>query len=220
MQKFLKQLFLFKDVDNEIIDRLIDKISPEVKEFERNELIYSPLVYEEKIGFIIEGACEVRRVHTYGAYTPLNLLKPGDPFGIIPVLATEPQFPTEIYAKKHSAVLFITKTDFLHLMSISSAVALNVNRFLADRIVFLNSKIRTFSGSSAEEKLVNYILTASRTASSTSFPFNRKRTSELLNIGRASLYRALDSLRERGLITYDTKKIYIIDLAGLERKSK
>ena len=52
------------------------------------------------------------------------------------------------------------------------------------------------------------------------FELNRKRTAELISTGRASLYRALDALRDEGYITYDSKKIYINDPKGLERNSQ
>jgi len=52
------------------------------------------------------------------------------------------------------------------------------------------------------------------------FDFNKKKSAEALNCGRASLYRALASLESEGYISFESKKINIIDLEGLERISK
>lgn len=219
MNKFIKQLFLFKGMDDKELDTLISKISFREERFERGDVIYSPDNFSQMIGFISDGQCEVRKQHSDGSYTPLNILKKYDSFGIISVLNDSSEYPTHIIAARPSAVLFIHKNDFFILLS-SPKVSLNVCKFLSSKVVFLNSKIRTFSCSDVEEKLANHILITAREMRSDSFDFNRKRTSEILNTGRASLYRALDSLKKDGIITYDSKKIYIIDLEGLERKTK
>ena len=52
------------------------------------------------------------------------------------------------------------------------------------------------------------------------FEFNKKKSAEALNCGRASLYRAIDALRSSGLITLADKKIIINDPEGLERITK
>ena len=46
------------------------------------------------------------------------------------------------------------------------------------------------------------------------------KTADKLGVGRASLYRALDSLADSGVIKLETKKIFIIDPKGLERITK
>ena len=71
-----------------------------------------------------------------------------------------------------------------------------------------------------EKKLASYLMLSSKKLNSNEFELNRKKTSELISTGRASLYRALDSLASSGVITYDSKKIYINDPEGLERISK
>ena len=217
--ELLKHLFLFQGVSDNDLKCLISKITFSEERFERGATIYSPTNFTEKIGFIIDGKCEVRKVHPDSTYTPINVLKKHDSFGIISVLNDTPEFPTHIVALKDSAALFISKSDFLLLLSFP-IVSLNVCKFLAKKVVFLNSKISTFSCSDVEEKLANHILIVSNETESNSFIFNRKRTAELLNTGRASLYRALDSLKQDGIITYDSKKIYIVDREGLERKTK
>ena len=84
----------------------------------------------------------------------------------------------------------------------------------------LNGKVAAFSGTSCEEKLISSIISTAKSLGKLEFPFNRKRTAESISCGRASLYRAMESLKSRGLIDYDNKKIYIKDLNSLERTKK
>ena len=99
-------------------------------------------------------------------------------------------------------------------------ISLNVIGFLTERITFLNDRIAAFSGVSVEEKLVNYILGLRKRYGSDEFEFNKKRSAEAISCGRASLYRAMDSLANAGYVSFDNKKVYILDQQGLERMSK
>ena len=84
----------------------------------------------------------------------------------------------------------------------------------------MNNKVHTFSGATVEKKLANYLILTSKKQNSGEFELNRKKTAELISTGRASLYRALDSLAQNGFISFDSKNIYILDPEGLERISK
>ena len=94
---------------------------------------------------------------------------------------------------------------------------LNIIKFLAKKINFLNDKIAAFSGGKIEEKLAKYLLGLKKKYGSSKFDFNKKKSAEALNCGRASLYRAIDALEKGGFISLDNKKINIIDPEGLER---
>ena len=102
----------------------------------------------------------------------------------------------------------------------SSAVAMNVIRFLAGKIDFLNQKIATFSSDTVEDKLANFLLNEHKKHGSNEFLLNCKRTAEAISAGRASLYRAIASLTDAGIIKLENKKIIILDPQGLERKTK
>ena len=107
----------------------------------------------------------------------------------------------------------------MRLISIEPDVSMNVIKFLAGRVSFLNKKIATLSNTSAEEKLSVFLLEQYREHGA-EFSINCKKVSEALSLGRASLYRALKQLEDEGTIKYDTKKIYINDPKGLERNTK
>ena len=216
---FLKNTFLFKSVDASMIDGLLTSVHLEEKSYQKGDIIYSPDDFERKIGFVYEGECIVGRYST-GAIIPLNLIKAYDSFGILTCFSERDEFPTVITAKTNAKVLFIYADDLKLILKRSAEVSLNVIDFLSRKISFLNDKIAAFSGGSIEEKLANYILSLKKKHNSLEFEFNKKKSAEALNCGRASLYRAIDSLKMAGLITLDNKKIIINDPSGLERITK
>jgi len=216
---FLCETFLFKNLEQDIANKLIGQISIEERKYLKGDTIYSPENFEEKVGFVLDGKCRISR-HTSTGPVPLNLLKRGDSFAITTIFSTRDMFPTIATAATNSAVIFITKNDILYLISQSVQIAVNIMNFLTERIEFLNDKIAAFSSGTVGEKLVNYILTLVKKHGTNEFEFNKKRSAEALNCGRASLYRAMDSLAMSGYVTFADKKIYILDLKGLERISK
>lgn len=211
----LKNSFLFNSLNDAEFSRASDCFSGEVKTFERGEEIYSPNSFQRKIGFIISGECVVCRNQNSGGRVTLNTIFPGGSFGISTVFSKD-DFPTVIFAKRRTSVVFLTQDELLHLMREFPAVALNIIRFQNERITFLNKKIETFSAGSAEKRLACYLLDELKSKGDT-FVFNRKKTSELLGVGRASLYRALDTLIAKDILCCNDKKIYIKDPKGLER---
>jgi CRP-like cAMP-binding protein len=217
IKKILSSLFLFNSVSDYELEQICGEITPEIKKFKHGEKIYSPYEFEKKLGFVLSGECSVERIKQKGSNVPLNLLCTGDSFGIMAVLSKAEEFPTVVIAKKESKILFISETDALHLMNSYSTVAMNVINFLAKKIEFLNKKVATFSSDTVEEKLASLLLLRANEAGADEFVFNAKKSAEAINIGRASLYRAISSLSLAGLIILDNKKIIILDRKGLER---
>lgn len=213
---FLKNTFLFKGISEDDIDFLLNDVKTEEKTYQRTELIFSPDEFERKLGFVLRGECLVGR-QSGGTFLPLNTLGEGDSFGILTVFSARDEFPTLIKSKGACTVLFFSAEEVHRLVAKSPEVSMNVIRFLARKISFLNDKITSFSGGSVEEKLAGYILEQRRKHNSLSFDFNKKKSAEALNCGRASLYRAIASLEEDGLISFENKKIIINDQNGLER---
>ena len=217
---FLSQVFLFNNVCEQDLNEIIKTISPEIIEYEPKAEIYTPNAYEHKIGFIVNGECAVERIKNDGNAVPLNTLRSGDSFGIMTVLSCSDEFPTKVVAKKKSRIVFITKKDTLYLINQHSQIAMNVISFLAKKIEFLNNKVATFSSDTVEEKLANFIFLEYKKRNSVEFPFNCKKTAEVINSGRASLYRAITALNDENIIRLENKKIIILDPEGLERNTK
>ena len=216
--EFLKATFLLKGIPKAEENRARKLLSPILLSYEKGDTVRkendSPY-----IGFLKAGLLEVKRPLPDGGQLPLNSIAEHGSFGILSVFSAK-EYPTLIYAKKRSEVVKIDKTEFLQLIGACPTVALNVITFLSDRISFLNEKIAAFSAGSVSDKLAAYILTLTKNTGSLELKLNKKGLSEALNLGRASVYRGLGSLKEEGLIDFDDKKIYIKDLIGLERMSK
>lgn len=215
----LKDSFLFRGLSEEEISRLLTDKAPRSLTFKRGEIVYSSQDSNAMVGFVVSGECQVRLDHSDGGKTILNAIGEGGSFGILSVLSAE-DFPTTIYASRNSHILFFTADQIDYFVNNCSQISQNLIHFLAQKISFLNKKIATFSGNRVEKRLAAFLLCEGERHSSDVFPFNRQKTAEEINAGRASVYRAIASLEEEGLIKIDDKKIHINDREGLERIAK
>lgn len=92
----------------------------------------------------------------------------------------------------------------------------NYLSFLSDRIDYLNKKITYITAGSAERKLATFF--ASFEKAEFELPVSFSSLSDMLDIGRASLYRALDKLVSDGCIERDGNDIKIINKALMLEK--
>ena len=95
------------------------------------------------------------------------------------------------------------------MMQRDPRITKNYISYLSQRILFLNEKISVLSAGTAEERLKLLLLQrGSLKCSMTSL-------SQELNLGRASLYRAIASLESKGIIRQEKNSIVILDDKGL-----
>ncbi len=217
INEYLENLFLFNGIDTQTLIDIFKRLNPEVSSFISKEIIYSPEEFHKKIGFILKGSCVVERINSDNKAIPLNKLYENDSFGIVAVLGQTDKFPTRIKALTKTEILFLSQQDVEYLIEKYPKIAKNIIYYLSGKIVFLNSKIATFASDTVEQKLANHILNKNEETQEAFIPFNCKKSAEALNIGRASLYRAITSFTEKKYIRLENKKIYIIDRLGLER---
>ncbi len=218
LNDFLKSTFLFSSIDDSELEALIEHSPPTHQSYKRGDKVYSS-TDRKLVGFVVNGKCEIRRIKPDGSKTVLNSLAEHQSFGILSIFSSE-EFPTQIFALTNCEILYFTDEQIKDFVNSNLQISKKLINFLANRINFLNKKIATFSGTRVEDRLAAFILCERERFATDSFPFNCQKTAEEINAGRASVYRALTSLEEQGLLTVDNKKIYIKDLLGLERMTK
>ena len=148
----------------------------------------------------------------------LNRLNEADVFGAATVFFSKKEAVSTITAKTKVKVLFIERNLLEKIMENDFAVASAYIAFLSERVYFLNRKIIGFTAKSADCALADYVL---RSADENGFlEVNMSRIASTLDIGRTTLYRALEVLREEGLLEYNGKKMQILNKELLEQRSK
>ncbi len=156
-----------------------------------------------------------------GRQTILKFIAPGNAVGVASLFADDPP-NTRIVAcgDGKSEMLFIERSAFEDLLKSERSARFRINLvcFLADRVSFLNSKIDYVTAGNADRRLAIFIKnTPLANDGSLSIGMSMTSLALALDIGRASLYRALDSLEEQHIISREGKRIFLLSSEKLEQ---
>jgi len=133
----------------------------------------------------------------------------GSVFGIATLYASCDQFPTRISAKTHCRVVFICADALRRFIENDKEATVSFLRIMGDKIVYLNKKISILTAGSAERKL-SLFLYENETDGVYRIRSSASALADMLGIGRASLYRALERLELDGFIKRDEKSITLL----------
>lgn len=205
----LTACLLFKDTSEDLINRIVTDPRTRWQRFEAGESLQTA---ESKakptLTVLAEGTLSVYREKVL-----LNEIKAPGIVGAAALFGDEKKYQTTVVAKKSVQVLVLTQKQVEELIAEDKGFALSYVKFLSDRIRFLNSRIASFTAGSAEAKLAGYLI---KNSTDSVCRVSRTRLASELDMGRASLYRAIDSLVEKKLIATDGKNISVLDKDGLK----
>ncbi|MBE6777561.1 MAG: Crp/Fnr family transcriptional regulator [Ruminococcaceae bacterium] len=198
-------LFLFKGLENSQIEELHLN---DVTHFKKGDIIYSDTVFNNAIGFIIEGsAVAVSNNHNE---TFLKTFTQNMCFGAAAVFGGDKNYVSTITAKSDCQILFITEKELQSIFEKFPQTAINYITFLSDKVRFLNNKLCVISCLSAEDTVLTYLSNVKDNDGYAQIPKNMTLFAKMLGLSRASLYRALDILMQNGSILKENNKYKVI----------
>lgn len=204
-QKLLLGTFLFRDVDEFLVEQLLSDPRCTLVDYEKNQVIYEKEQYYKSLGVILSG--RVRAEKESRLY--LSTLEAGQCFGAAAMFHEEDGYINRLIALSPCQVFYIPEDVLRWIMRRDYKVAENYISYLSRRLLFLNEKLEILTAGSAEKRLARYLLMNGDISCSMTELSNQ------LNLGRASLYRAIEALEGKGLIRQNNKHISILDRDGL-----
>ena len=203
---------LFAGVGEPVLRELLDTNEAELRTFASGELLL-PEDTAPRAGLILSGKASVTTPDE-GRSVLLRYLGAGDLFGIANLFSNDP-FVSQIRATKPTGCFLLSENGVKRLLRESEAFREHYVSFLGNRIRFLNRKIGYLTAGNAERRLALYL--SSLGAGKVRLPISISDLSELLDIGRASLYRALDRLEADGYLSRSGKEWTLPDPDVLKR---
>jgi len=161
-----------------------------------------------ELAIISKGRCEVRKHTTVGRAIVMSRLSTGDMFGAVTLFDRGDTPMTEVYALSPCTALFFSEAAMRQLLGADSTLVENYLAYLCERIRFLNARIDVFTAGTAEQRLYGWLAAAEQDGAAPIVSLTK--LAAILDIGRASLYRAINSLTERGCIEKDGKRLKIL----------
>jgi len=168
--------------------------------------IYTTSSFRRSIGVLTHGNAVVTGL----SGVVLNSFVAGDCFGAAAIFGGGEEYVSTVKAKPRCDVIFISAERLEELFRQRGDIALNYIAFLSNRIRFLNLKIEGFTLPSAASALRMW-LERNENCGEVVPSGGLAALARQLNIGRASLYRALSELEAAGEIAREGKVITLLN---------
>lgn len=206
--KILDLLPITKGADAQIMVQAMQKAPPSYLHFERESMILSPGEMTGALYVLCQGNAIAYCADT-DKQVLLRAFSPYEMFGFSNLFTDQP-FATKIVAKTECKVLVLHKDFLTYLIDHDAVVRYQYIALLANKTLYLNQKISCLTAGSAEQRLA-FWLDAHATDNTLTLDMPMNALCTMLDIGRASLYRAFDKLEQDGFITKEQKTIRILD---------
>lgn len=213
--KLIYKTFLFENVDEILVEQMISDPRCLSQKFERNEIIYDEAHFRHCLGIVLSGEIRVDKMTPERKKMKMSILHTGECFGAAAMFQERERYATVLTAEKSTQILFLPEEQILWAMRRNYTLTENYIRYLSDRIWFLNQKIFGLTAGTAEQRLALFL--GEHCGEDGSFKDSLTDLSRELNIGRASLYRALDTLELKGMICRTGRFLTVIDMEGLRQ---
>lgn len=218
LRTMLEHCFLFENTDAQSVDFALGHDGCEVYDFTAGEEVYSREDFRRSIGLVVSGFLRAAKISSDGTETLMASFGAGDVFGAAALFNEEKTYVSRIVSRRKSQVIFLSQALLRTLFSIDSRMAENYITYLSGRLCYLNRKIDGFTDGRAEARLARYLfdLSYTRDCADVTLPCSLTDLSHTLSIGRASLYRAMETLSDEQYIEREGKHIRILSLTGLK----
>ena len=205
--------FLFSGLTEGEAKEALSHAAPRTVRFASGDVIVAAGDRFSAIGIVAEGEIAIARGGEHRKVLHRTLGR-GEIFGASSLFGNEGGFPTTVTAPNGATVILLGEKDVRAMMTAVPRVAENYIRMLTGKIRFLNRRLDTLAGRSAEERVAEHLL--HDIGADGSLGITKSALASLLGLGRASLYRILDLFEEKGWIKPHRDRIELTDAAALK----
>lgn len=197
----LSRHWLFDGVDAAALKRLLS--GSEQLGVARGETIYTPHHFRRCLGVLLSG-----RVRVSKETLVVSTLSAGDLFGAAALFTDSEDYATTLTALTDCSLVLMPQAGVTGLLRESPVFAEHYVRYLSGRIQFLSGRLDAVSAGTAERKLGQYLL--SNADEEGRITLSATQLSARIGVGRATLYRAFETLERDGAIQRQGKSIRIL----------
>ncbi len=204
----LDKLPITSCANRDCISRAYAISEPQFCDYAKGEIILSPGQPTSALYVLCNGQASAYSAddsHT----VMLRTFKPYEIFGISN-LFTDLPFATKVQARTPCTVLILDRAFLSYLIDNDANVRYQYIAFLATKTLYLNHKIACLTAGSAEKRLA-FWLDAQASGDTVTLEIPMSALCTMLDMGRASLYRAFDQLEHDGFIKRDGKAVHLFD---------
>lgn len=217
MFETLKASPLFKGLETEDINSLINNSSHQIKQFSNKEVLAYAGEKVEKAMILLEGKLQGEMIDFAGNSLKIEEMEPPQMVAAAFLYGPQSVFPVNLSAVSEGKMLIIFKNDFTQLLSADQRVLSNYLNIISGKAQFLSRKITFLSFKTIKEKIAYYLLQNFKTGNQVVIiNQSQKGLAEMLGVARPSLARTISEMESDRLIKWERNQVEILDLKSLQ----
>ena len=217
MFETLKASPLFKGLETEDINSLINNSSHQIKQFSDKEVLAYAGEKVEKAMILLEGKLQGEMVDFAGNSLKIEEMEPPQMVAAAFLYGPQSVFPVNLSAVSEGKMLIIYKQDFTQLLSADPRVLNNYLNIISGKAQFLSRKITFLSFKTIKEKIAYYLLQNFKTGNQVVIiNQSQKGLAEMLGVARPSLARTISEMESDRLIKWERNQVEIVDMKSLQ----
>jgi len=169
---------------------------------------------------VITGQVKLYKISAEGKEQTLNLLGPGEPFGMCTAFAID-SFPANAMALEESGILLIPGPAMESIAMKEPRLLLNIIRLLSDRLKESMTLIESLALKEIPQRIASFLIhTVTREGeqglNQLELTVTQRELAKILGATPEALSRALRKMSNAGMLAVDGRSIRILDRAALD----
>ncbi len=219
--KQMQMLALFQGVPVEKLRTLAEHAR--YKTYKAGEMFIGETDQAHAFYVIATGQVKLYKSSPEGREQTLNLLGPGDPFGMCTAFAID-SFPANAMALEESGILLIPGTVMEAVAMKEPRLLVNIIQVLSDRLRESMSLIESLSLKEIPQRLASFLIHALRMkgaqANQLKLTVTQRELAKILGATPEALSRGIRKMSNAGLLAVDGRSIQILDQPALREMAE
>jgi CRP-like cAMP-binding protein len=211
MEGRLHQLPIFKNVEENELNRLLASIVFQRKSYPAGALVVSQGEECNRLLLLTEGMVKGEMTSPMGKSLKIEDMEAPYALATAFLFGNSAFFPVNIVAVTPVNFIVIQRRELLKLFQLSEQILQNFLSMISSRAQFLSEKLRFHSFKSLKAKIAFYLIKEAGQNSSFRLDDSQNDLAELFGVARPSVGRAFLLLQEEGIIDIRYRQVEIID---------
>lgn len=221
---FLTKTVLFRGIEADELETLLDCLKAERKVYGKGETVYHAGDSVQALGMVLAGSVRIESDDVWGNKSILDQIGPGQVFAETYACIPSEPLMVSVIAAGDAEILFLNTGRMLHTCSgacpFHSKLIRNLLAVSSQKNLNLSRRIFHTSSKSIRGRLLSYLsFQAARQGSfEFSIPFNRQQLADYLSVDRSALSNELSRMQKDGLLTVE-KNHFVLEQVNEDWKA-
>lgn len=215
MKISLSETQLFRGIEEQEIDSLLQCLAATKREYKKGEVILSEGTITESLGIVLSGMAIISCSDIWGNNSILGDIAPGAVFAEVYACIPGEPLRISVSAAEDTTVLFMNVGRVLSTCTnacpFHTKLVRNLLTVCAYKSLQLYQRILHTSSKSIRGRLMSYFSQCAKGSGSCSFqiPYNRQQLADYLGVDRSAMSNELSKMQKEGLIEYQRNQFLL-----------